>query len=160
MSANENKKTKEAKAKAEVEVENKAEEAIAKVKETEFTEAPESLAPHYGELGFQKLLVAAGALTVGGGTHSFIAIPADDKLKGEGISLHFQDGIPAEVGVNGLSNETVLRAVLNRLRAFQKGEFACEENAQAINRINDALSILCKRTADRKARGVEGTLKK
>lgn len=46
---------------------------------------------------------------------------------------------------------------IDRLRSFQKGQYACRENAIALTHMEEALMWLQKRTRDRLARGVEGT---
>lgn len=71
--------------------------------------------------------------------------------------VKFQDGPIKKVGVNGVHNEDLLLMVLNRLRHFQKGDFACRENAIAITKIEEAVMWLRNRTLGRQARGVEGT---
>lgn len=69
-------------------------------------------------------------------------------------------GIPAQpdhlVTVNdGTTNEEVLAMIIDRMNSLQ-AKFPCRENAIAITHIETALLWLEKRTADRKARGVEG----
>jgi len=71
-------------------------------------------------------------------------------------TIHFQDGPLQEVGANGLSNEVLLAIVRDRLEGFQSGDFACKENEKSLFAVIDALTTLQSRTADRKARGVEG----
>ena len=91
-----------------------------------------------------------------GGAHAFyeVARGSDDE---ELDLLCFQhDTIPA-VGVQGWTNEAVLAVVIDRLRGFQAGAFGCRENALALTKCEEALMWLEKRTADRKARHVEGT---
>jgi hypothetical protein len=51
----------------------------------------------------------------------------------------FQNGTLAERGTNGITNEALLAIVIDRLRGFQAGEFACRENAAALARIEEAL---------------------
>lgn len=68
----------------------------------------------------------------------------------------FQNGPILENGVNGATNEDLLAIVIHRLQGFQSGSFACRENALALTKIQESLMWLEKRTADRKARGVEG----
>jgi hypothetical protein len=70
--------------------------------------------------------------------------------------LGFQDGPIQEAGVNGLHNEDLLAIVIDRLRGFQRGPFACRENELALTKCEQALMFLDARTADRVARGVEG----
>ena len=74
--------------------------------------------------------------------------------------LKFQDGAIQEVGINGIQNEDVIVCVLERLRAFQNGDFKCRENAIAITKLEEALLWLRQRTFDREYRKVEGQNKK
>lgn len=76
------------------------------------------------------------------------------------IDIRFQDGPLDEVGANGVSNESLLAVVEDRLVGFQAGKFACRENAVALTKLQECMMWLQKRTRDRKARGVEGTLQK
>lgn len=69
----------------------------------------------------------------------------------------FQNGPIKENGVNGISQEALLAVVIDRLRSFQAGPYACRENAIALTKIEEAMMWLKKRTQDRMARGVEGT---
>jgi hypothetical protein len=71
-------------------------------------------------------------------------------------AIKFQQGPLQEVGLNGVSNESLLAVVADRLRSFQAGPFACEENAMALMLTERALGVLHARTAKRLARGVEG----
>ncbi len=70
--------------------------------------------------------------------------------------IQFQKGPRKEVGVNGCMDEDLLSIVIDRLTAFQRGEFPCKENDHAINHLVFAREILLKRMARRKAQGVEG----
>lgn len=72
------------------------------------------------------------------------------------LDLLFQTGNPSQVGVNGISNEALLAVVLDRLRCFQKGEFASRENALAITHLEESLNWLHNRTLSRARRGVLG----
>lgn len=69
----------------------------------------------------------------------------------------FQNGPIAEAGVNGLTQEVLLAIVIDRLRSFQRGPYACRENALALTKIEEAQHWLLARTRDRMAKGVEGT---
>ncbi len=71
--------------------------------------------------------------------------------------INFQNGPILEAGVNGISGEALLAVVIDRLRSFQAGQFACRENACALTHLETSLMWLQKRTRDRLARGVEGT---
>ncbi len=72
-------------------------------------------------------------------------------------NIRFQNGPIKENGTNGCHNEDLIAIVIDRLCAFQMGEFACEENDMALRCLEEAMMWLNKRTADRVARGVEGT---
>lgn len=69
----------------------------------------------------------------------------------------FQNGPIAEVGVNGVTHETLLTILADRLRCFQAGPYANAYNAEALGHIQAAQAALQQRTRDRMARGVEGT---
>lgn len=77
-----------------------------------------------------------------------------------GCYISFQNGPIQEVGVNGISGEALLAVVIDRLRSFQAGPFACRENAIALTKSEESLMWLQKRTRDRLARGVEGANQK
>lgn len=70
--------------------------------------------------------------------------------------IAFQLGPVKEVGVNGLQNEQLIAVLVHRLGVLNKA-FPCRENSIAITKLEEARLWLEKRTADRKARGVEGT---
>jgi hypothetical protein len=69
----------------------------------------------------------------------------------------FQNGPIAETGVNGLTHEVLLAILVDRLRSFQAGPYACVENHNALDHVEHALFHLRQRTLKRVARGVEGT---
>lgn len=102
-----------------------------------------------------QLGVAACGTPSTGGAHCRYEIgPYAD---GDMTILTFQSGPIKECGVNGITNETLLAVVLDRLRSFQNGPYACEENALAWQCANAALNALKSRTERRIKRGVEGT---
>lgn len=74
--------------------------------------------------------------------------------------INFQNGPIKEAGYNGISQEALLAIVIDRLRSFQAGQYACKENQVALLDCENALMWLQKRTRDRMARGVEGTNQK
>ena len=76
------------------------------------------------------------------------------------LRVCFQEGPVKEYGVNGVQNEDLLVIVIDRLQSFQKGDFVCAENEEALCHLFHALSFLNKRTARRVKAGVEGTSKK
>jgi hypothetical protein len=73
------------------------------------------------------------------------------------VTVLFQNGPIAEVGVNGVTHEALLAILIDRLRGFQAGTYACRENALALTKLEEALHWLGARTAARVKRGVEGT---
>jgi len=72
-------------------------------------------------------------------------------------TILFQNGPIPEVGVNGVTIEALLAIVADRLRGFQGGPAACEENHYALCHVEQALVALKDRTLSRLRRGVEGT---
>lgn len=69
----------------------------------------------------------------------------------------FQNGPINDVGVNGVTHESLLAVVADRLRSFQKGPYSCKANACALTHIEEAMHWLQQRTIERMRRGVEGT---
>lgn len=71
------------------------------------------------------------------------------------LYVKFQSGPVGEVGKNGVQVEDLLQVAQARLQHLDQ-EMPCSENFYALNRIAGALTWLDRRTADRRARGVEG----
>jgi len=87
--------------------------------------------------------------------------PAGGATVARGVRIQWQDG-PLGRGEerkepNGAFVEDVIRAAADRLEFYQSTKFACDENAQALARLQTALNILQSRTKQRERRGVEGT---
>lgn len=76
------------------------------------------------------------------------------------LRISFQNGPIEEDGVNGISVEALIAINIDRLKGFQSGQFATEDNQRALEHLQAALGFLQKRTRDRLARGVEGTNQK
>jgi len=72
----------------------------------------------------------------------------------------FQKGPVKENGINGCHQEDLIAIVIDRLKSFQAGEYACRENALALTKLEEALMWLNSRTQKRISRGVEGTSEK
>lgn len=89
-----------------------------------------------------------------GGAHHHYAVDVDGTENG--LDVHFQNGPIAEAGVNGVTQEVLLAIVIDRLRCFQAGPFACKENANALTNAEESLRWLKSRTKARMERGVEG----
>lgn len=62
--------------------------------------------------------------------------------------------------IHGIIDTDLLEIVRDRLKAFQNGKFACEENAHALSHIEEALLWMNKRVEDRIERNVLGTNEK
>lgn len=93
----------------------------------------------------------------GGACHQYCIHVERDALDVLVWDLHFQEGPLQEAGVNGISNEALLAIVLDRLEGFQSGNYACDENANALEMVTQAMQWLRLRTENRAQRGVEGT---
>jgi len=67
------------------------------------------------------------------------------------------DGAPGELATlhDGTTNEEVLRVLIDRMN-YLNAKFPCRENAIVTTHLDTALLWMEKRTADRKARAVEG----
>lgn len=81
--------------------------------------------------------------------------PDGPELKGLG-ELHFQNGLISEHGVNGVTNEAVLEALIDRMGKLQQ-TMPCRENALAITKMEEALMWFNRRTQKRVEQGVEGS---
>lgn len=87
--------------------------------------------------------------------------PDGGYVEGLGIRIDWQKG-PLGTGTarrqpNGAFVEAVIEAAKQRIAFYQEGDYACVENATAIEHLELALDALHSRTANREARGVEGT---
>lgn len=93
----------------------------------------------------------------GGASHEY-SIDFPDKNGGRVFtSISFQNGPIKEVGTNGVTHESLLAILIDRLEGFQSGQYACDENHAALSYLVAAQNTLKNRTAARLARGVEGT---
>lgn len=70
--------------------------------------------------------------------------------------IDFQRGSVAVEGLNGIQDEGVLAVLIDRLRHFQAGQFACADNEEALNCLERAHDCMERRKRDRIKRGVEG----
>ena len=99
----------------------------------------------------------------GGANHHYMITTPDwtrapDGSGAKGVwDIQFQNGPINEAGVNGVTQEALIAIVIDRLRSFQAGKFACRENALALTKLEEAQHWLLHRTRARMVRGVEGT---
>lgn len=71
--------------------------------------------------------------------------------------IRFQNGPIKEVGTNGLTHESLIAVLIDRMEGFQSGPFANDCNERALEHLRGAQDALLSRTREREARGVEGT---
>lgn len=87
--------------------------------------------------------------------------PAGGTTTGRGIHIEWQNGPLVVDGErrepNGAFVEGVIQAAIGRLEFYNSTQFRCRENSLAITKLEEALHWLQHRTADREARGVEGS---
>lgn len=91
---------------------------------------------------------------------SVIKIDADGNTVLTLGRVRFQNGPIKEYGVNGITQEALLAIVIDRLKSFQAGPYACADNEEALGHCQLALAALQRRTLARIRRGVEGTTQK
>ena len=91
----------------------------------------------------------------GGASHEY-AIAWEQEQGVAGIVIVFQKGPVKEAGVNGCFMEDLIAICIDRLEAFQAGDFKCVENATALEGLKSALYFFDMRTNNRQQRGVEG----
>jgi hypothetical protein len=77
-----------------------------------------------------------------------------DEVLGE---VNFQVGPIKENGINGVNNEDLLLMIVCRLESFQHSDYACKENAEALEHLYAAVDALRARTNRRVNAGIEGT---
>ena len=98
----------------------------------------------------------------GGACHNYeILLTPPGRPTQVAAQILFQNGpIASPADMNGISNEALLAILIDRMQCFQGGPFPCRENALALTKLEEAMFWLQKRTRDRMARGIEGTLAK
>lgn len=90
-------------------------------------------------------------------------MPAGGHAHGLGLNIQWQDGpmrLPTsnqQVSANGAFVEDVLEVCQRRIEFYQRSQFACEENDEAITAIGAARAALASRIARREAAGTQGT---
>lgn len=95
---------------------------------------------------------------IGNANHEYIIAAEIDGQEPLHMLAHlkFQNGGIAVTGVNGITHETLLAVLIDRLEGFQAGPFASSWNDEALVNLRTALNALQSRTLARIARGVEG----
>lgn len=91
--------------------------------------------------------------------HDYTIVSADNTFILEHIE--FQEGPRKDpASRHGVMDSDLLEIVRDRLKAFHAGPFACEENARALQNIEEALYQMNLRVENRIASGVLGTMEK
>ena len=96
----------------------------------------------------------------GGANHRYEIYPDDIVAEVEEpmAVIQFQNGArKLPDSIHGVLDTDLLEIVRDRLKGFQKGEFATRENAIALTHIEEALLWMNKRVEDRIERNVLGT---
>lgn len=125
--------------------------------------AQRALADHIVEgdsVNHQLAILVLDGPGAGGASHEYEIKWEANPATLQGVRISFQNGPIKEVGVNGVTQEALLAILIDRMKAFQSGPFACVENDVALNHLHKALANLQVRTYQRIARGVEGTHQK
>lgn len=74
------------------------------------------------------------------------------------LVILMQNGVPSEVGQNGVTVEDLLKAVKIAVEGYQTGQFKCVENEKLLEHVNAALAQSAARLLRRTEEGTEGTL--
>ncbi len=78
----------------------------------------------------------------GGANHVYDITPTAGNARG--IRIEFQNGPLKETDFpNGITHEVLLAIVADRLKCFQAGPYACEENYNALQAVEEAMRWLC-----------------
>ncbi|OWU65244.1 MAG: hypothetical protein CBB60_005665 [Armatimonadetes bacterium Cent15-Ar3] len=80
------------------------------------------------------------------------------EFKNEFVSIRFQNGLPPEVGINGVRAEDVIDVLISKLELYQQGTLACKENEEALASLLVARDALVRRRQRRQLQGVYNTL--
>ena len=100
----------------------------------------------------------------GGANHEYMisgVISETPVKKTFGETIKFQNGARKDPNaVHGILDTDLLEIVRDRLKGFQSGDFATDDNAKALEHIEIALMYMNKRVMDRYERNVLGTYEK
>ena len=94
----------------------------------------------------------------GGANHKYKIVTFVGEVEDCLCNIEFQHGPRRDINsVHGVLDTDLLEIVRDRLAAFQQGDFACQENAFALQHIEEALLWMNLRVANRAERNVLGT---
>jgi len=101
-------------------------------------------------------------------THMFVddkGRPEGGTTQGPGLLVSWQRG-PLKDSASGEENPRngafvmdLIMATIQRIEFYQRSEFACDENAEALLHLNQAYDVLQSRIDRRTAEGTQGTHK-
>ena len=74
------------------------------------------------------------------------------------MSVKFQQGLPPDVGINGVRVADVIDVAIAKLATYQDGSLACSENLEAIQALQAAKDALKRRRQRRMLQGVFNTM--
>ena len=104
-------------------------------------------------------VVRVGQKGPGGAHHDYAIV--DENTQEILAAIEFQNGPRTDPEARrGVIDSDLLEIVRDRLREFQGGEFACKENAWALNYVEAALMWMNRRVENRIERNVLGTMQK
>jgi len=94
----------------------------------------------------------------------YFLIPSDkpddviDNLSDGCQFIKFQNGTILEDGVNGVTEASLMKILIDRYENFQSGKFPSTENELILKNLYEILTSINHRTRDRLNRNVEGKL--
>lgn len=65
-------------------------------------------------------------------------------------SLHFQQGNPFDVGINGIRNEDLIRILIERIKTYEKFDSESIEDENALSRLHEAYYWIAQKRSKRK----------
>lgn len=80
------------------------------------------------------------------------------RYQNEFMDITFQQGLPPDVGINGVRVEDVIEVVIAKLESYQTGSLACSENVEAIQSLLAAKDAIKRRRQRRMLQGVFNTM--
>ncbi len=93
----------------------------------------------------------------GGASHRYEVVHIDEGVRRQVASIQFQHGPRHEaLSKPGCTEAALLAILIDRLRGFQAGPYACRENALMLTKLEEALHWTRARADGRSRRGVLG----
>jgi hypothetical protein len=111
----------------------------------------------------ESLVITADEFGPGGASHHYSIVvndpvPREHEQRGPVAVIQFRDGPRNEPGSTpGVTEAAVLAVLIDRLRGFQAGPYACRENAIQLTKLEETLHWTKARADARAKRGVLGT---